>query len=584
MTRETAAGLIVSCSFLCLVGVVLFTKMNEPEPAGTKQESQDVTLTEAPPAPEPVAGAEQPQPLVPTTTAAATPDPRQVASAPPVEPAPFRWGEPMSPRPLTPAPGSPPVPDLASPSDKTLPASSTLPPPAMPAPSDSGPSTPALDDAVSPPLAGPREVSGFVGPLPERREPTPDDGRPTSPPRAADSVSPAVSSPTVGNSNERLAPSPSPAPSSLDMPALPPVSGLSISGAPASAGTRSAPTVPIPEPRAPELVPSRNPSGNNEPPVSLPAPPPAVGPAPTAPPSGSPVVSDGISVSPGSRPGSEPGRPESFVLPPLRRGNNDSGAGTGTENQPPRPQATQGTGSDSADSKIQLKIPAASLPSSNPGAQGQVPGPSSPFTVSLPTDSARAPGTSPSLSSSGPNFPQVESYDEETYTCRTNDSFRSISQEFYRTDKYERALALFNRNHPLATDAVRRDPPLLQPGQPIYVPPARILERYYASAFVEGAPASPRTPADTEKLPALRPGSGSLISPVPAAPTTKEKTYRVPGNGAMILDIARRTLGTGDRWPEIYRLNPKIDPRVLIPGGTELRLPSDARVETTNPP
>jgi len=32
MTRETKAGLVVSCSFLCLVGVVLYSKLNGPKP------------------------------------------------------------------------------------------------------------------------------------------------------------------------------------------------------------------------------------------------------------------------------------------------------------------------------------------------------------------------------------------------------------------------------------------------------------------------------------------------------------------------------------------------------------------------
>ena len=31
MTRETKAGLVVSCSFLCLVGVVLYSKLTRSE-------------------------------------------------------------------------------------------------------------------------------------------------------------------------------------------------------------------------------------------------------------------------------------------------------------------------------------------------------------------------------------------------------------------------------------------------------------------------------------------------------------------------------------------------------------------------
>jgi nucleoid-associated protein YgaU len=149
----------------------------------------------------------------------------------------------------------------------------------------------------------------------------------------------------------------------------------------------------------------------------------------------------------------------------------------------------------------------------------------------------------------------VDSYDEETYICRANDNFRSISQAYFRTDKYERALILFNRAHPLATAAVAQNPPALREGLPVFIPPARILEKYYCSVIGD-AP-----------LPPLNAGSSS------------EKMYRVKGNGEMFYDIARRTLGRGERWQEIYRLNPSFDPKDPVPAGTDLRLPADARIE-----
>ena len=48
MTRETKAGLVVSCSFLCLVGVVLYCKLNGPKPPLADAYAEGV---EAPPAP-----------------------------------------------------------------------------------------------------------------------------------------------------------------------------------------------------------------------------------------------------------------------------------------------------------------------------------------------------------------------------------------------------------------------------------------------------------------------------------------------------------------------------------------------------
>jgi nucleoid-associated protein YgaU len=165
-------------------------------------------------------------------------------------------------------------------------------------------------------------------------------------------------------------------------------------------------------------------------------------------------------------------------------------------------------------------------------------------------------------------MPQVESWDEEEYRCKPNDTFRSISLEFYHTDKYERALVLFNRNHPQATDTVLQDPPVLKAGQPVYIPPIRILEKNHAAVIPElsSLPTSPRARA------ASAPAAGNV------------PLYRVGADGEMMLAIARRTLGDDNRWSEIYKLNPRFDPKQRVPAASVLRLPADARVPSENVP
>jgi nucleoid-associated protein YgaU len=188
------------------------------------------------------------------------------------------------------------------------------------------------------------------------------------------------------------------------------------------------------------------------------------------------------------------------------------------------------------------------------------------------------------------NNPLVESYDEDTHVCRANETLRTISQTYYQSDRYERALLLFNRNHPLATESIRQDPPQLAPGQKVYVPPARILEKYYASALAEAMPVQPEAaPVQRGQEPSgsIRP---TVTAPVPtpapnrAAAPVAEKTYRVAANGEMMREIARRTLGDADRWAEIYQLNLRYDPKEPVPAGTELRLPSNARPDTATAP
>jgi nucleoid-associated protein YgaU len=170
--------------------------------------------------------------------------------------------------------------------------------------------------------------------------------------------------------------------------------------------------------------------------------------------------------------------------------------------------------------------------------------------------------------------PQVDSYDEETYVCKPNDTFLSISRQYYQSEKYERALLLFNRNHPRATDAIRQDPPVMRDGQPVYIPPLRVLERQYASVIPDHIPLPPPVPP----LASAAPGY-----PAPLA-SSSDRLYRVRPNGEMLWDIAQRTTGRGERWAEIYALNPQLNPQQPIPGGYTLRLPADASVPPSDRP
>jgi hypothetical protein len=42
-------------------------------------------------------------------------------------------------------------------------------------------------------------------------------------------------------------------------------------------------------------------------------------------------------------------------------------------------------------------------------------------------------------------------------------------------------------------------------------------------------------------------------------------------------------LGNPNRWSEISRLNPQIDPKYPVAGGMTLRMPADARIDPPSP-
>lgn len=243
-----------------------------------------------------------------------------------------------------------------------------------------------------------------------------------------------------------------------------------------------------------------------------------------------------------------------------------------------------------------------------------------------------------------PVTPQVEAYDELTYRCKQGDTFQSISSTYYQSDKFAKALLTFNRSHPRVSDGIRQEPPVLQTGDMVFIPPQRILERKYASSIPDHVPlppvqvtaaapvappaAAPLAPPASAPLapPASAPLAPAASTPPPFAPAasappasppvglaaprapgaitapfaptstvqppagnswatpTGEKQYRVRRNGEMIRDIAGRTLNNRDRWIEIYKLNMRFNPEYPVHEGTVLRLPNDARVDPADRP
>ena len=130
-------------------------------------------------------------------------------------------------------------------------------------------------------------------------------------------------------------------------------------------------------------------------------------------------------------------------------------------------------------------------------------------------------------------------------------------------------LYLFNRSHPLAEDDLAPDAPL-KARQKLYIPPAEILEARYPDQIPGAAP-----PAAT---PTVTVGASPARSPAAPAPTAGPRSYRVGASGELEYDIARNLLGDGNRWVEIYKLNPGWLPEKPIPAGTTLTLPADARL------
>lgn len=151
------------------------------------------------------------------------------------------------------------------------------------------------------------------------------------------------------------------------------------------------------------------------------------------------------------------------------------------------------------------------------------------------------------------------SYDVDLYELKANDTWETISQEFYNDKRYAAALQAANSNKPLS-------------GGMVDIPPIYVLKQKFQ------APAGTRAPTSQVVPPASPPPSWTPASTTPATSSSGSKTYKVPPGGITMRAIARNFLGNEQRWQEIYNLNPQWRPDAAIPEGTEVRLPMDAKL------
>jgi hypothetical protein len=202
-------------------------------------------------------------------------------------------------------------------------------------------------------------------------------------------------------------------------------------------------------------------------------------------------------------------------------------------------------------------------------------------TATTPPITVPGPGAASSSRGAAPATPQVESWDEESYRIKAGDTFARISVAHYNTDNYAKALERFNVNHPQAGEHMRSDPPRLDPGQLVYIPPAYILEKRYGRALIPGYKPQPETATanDTPRTVNSSPRRESAAD----APQ-KFKWYLVTQGGQMMRDIARTTLSDAGRWTDISKLNPTTDPSYAVPGGLLIKVPADARIPAANTP
>jgi len=452
-------------------------------------------------------------------------------AAAPDLPKPVVLQEPARPGPETiPPTNVPVVPVAVHPAHPSRPG--TFPEPAMPGPLPLIPSAgPASPLGSPPPLPAPELGPPTRAPIITQAGGTdPKPLVPTAPPMiptAGPSAPPLPAIPSAGPSGPSAPALPDfPAPSGPAAPALPPIPSAGPSSSVPPPPVDLAPTLPAatpPAPKTPAVIPPADVGGTFTPaapklpaPDNLLAPPVAKGPA--SPPA--PVVGTAV--------GSGPVLP---ALPP------DLG---------PAP------------------APAPKTPSTPIKPIGAPPVlPPENFTPQ-PVETGRKPDpmfTKPDPKPTVTPVAAIErspttSFDVDIHEPKAGDTYEAISREFYNDTRFAAALRAYNRNKPL------------QGSGPIDVPPLHILKRYSQNQPQSGV--VPVSQVNTQ------PEWGSAAASAPVR-TSAAKSFRVPTGGMSMRAVARLTMGNEQRWNDIYALNPQLRPDEILPAGTDLRLPADAR-------
>jgi MraZ protein len=92
-------------------------------------------------------------------------------------------------------------------------------------------------------------------------------------------------------------------------------------------------------------------------------------------------------------------------------------------------------------------------------------------------------------------------------------------------------------------------------------------------------PEAPKAPEVKVIVPPVKVEVKDHIDEPPLAPSPGPVVvYRVTSSGETFKTLARKTLGTAERWSDIHKLNPAMTPDRILAIGTMVRLPGDACV------
>jgi hypothetical protein len=159
-----------------------------------------------------------------------------------------------------------------------------------------------------------------------------------------------------------------------------------------------------------------------------------------------------------------------------------------------------------------------------------------------------------------PEPAKKDSYEEDWHTPDNVSTYVGISNFYYKTPDYAKALEAYNRDRQ-------------KPGERIVrVPPTWVLDEKFPSLTGKDPKAGAATPSGMT-FDKVEPAGATRPAPAPAVAAGSADEYKVTAEaGEKIKDIARKVYGDANAWRKLTDLNPNLDPTEPIPAGTTLRV------------
>lgn len=197
-----------------------------------------------------------------------------------------------------------------------------------------------------------------------------------------------------------------------------------------------------------------------------------------------------------------------------------------------------------------------------------------PGTRALPVDliDAGTPGAASSPSGgAGPAAPRHNADDDGKHPVRRGETLSIIAKRYYADAAFARALGNYNRQRLTPQGGIKE-------GVTLRIPPKEVL--LAAGAVPSTGPSASTIPSDATLPPPLPSGEPARAAGTQDDAAAAPSTYTIK-SGDTPMAIARKTLGSAQRWRDIMKANPGLDENRLRVGQT-IKIPKkpEGRGET----